>query len=168
VGVDEIVRNAGVTKPSLYRNFPSKDELAACYLRAYDQEFWSRLETARALYPHDPKAQILHYLKGLADRACAEGYRGCGLSNAGIEYPEPDHPARLVAQENKRAFRAQLRKLSADMGARQPELLGDALLLLIEGCFSSGQLFGAGGPAEAVVATAEQLIRLHLEGTGGR
>ncbi len=33
VGVDEIVTRAGVTKPSLYRSFPSKDELAAAYLR---------------------------------------------------------------------------------------------------------------------------------------
>ncbi|HVI92222.1 MAG TPA: helix-turn-helix domain-containing protein, partial [Dongiaceae bacterium] len=32
VGVDEIVTQAGVTKPSLYRSFASKDELAAAYL----------------------------------------------------------------------------------------------------------------------------------------
>ena len=162
VGVDEIVRNAGVTKPSLYRNFPSKDELAACYLRAYDQEFWSRLEAARELYPEDSRAQILHYLQGLAERASVTGYRGCGLSNAGIEYPEADHPARRVAQKNKQAFRAKLRTLARDMGARQPDLLGDALLLLIEGSFSSGQLFGPGGPAMAVVETAEQLIAHQL------
>ena len=36
VGVDEIVTRAGVTKPSLYRSFPSKDELAAAYLRDYE------------------------------------------------------------------------------------------------------------------------------------
>src|SRR3546814_19655877 len=40
VGVDEIVTRAGVTKPSLYRSFPSKDELAAAYLPYYDQAFW--------------------------------------------------------------------------------------------------------------------------------
>ena len=31
IGVDEIVNRAGVTKPSLYRSFASKDELAAAY-----------------------------------------------------------------------------------------------------------------------------------------
>jgi AcrR family transcriptional regulator len=35
IGVDEIVRRAGVTKPSLYRSFSSKDELAASYLKVY-------------------------------------------------------------------------------------------------------------------------------------
>ena len=29
IGVEQIVQDAGVTKPSLYRSFPSKDELAA-------------------------------------------------------------------------------------------------------------------------------------------
>src|SRR5215468_5729616 len=46
VGVDEIVTRAGVTKPSLYRTFPSKDELAAAYLRDYDGEFWARFDAA--------------------------------------------------------------------------------------------------------------------------
>src|SRR5882762_10007972 len=61
VGVDEIVNRAGVTKPSLYRSFSSKDELAAAYLRDYDGEFWIRFERAVAAHPDDPKAQILDY-----------------------------------------------------------------------------------------------------------
>src|SRR4051794_7566557 len=61
VGVDEIVSRAGVTKPSLYRSFSSKDELAAAYLRDYDGEFWVRFEQSAADFPDDPRAQILHY-----------------------------------------------------------------------------------------------------------
>ena len=44
VGVDEIVRQAGVTKPSLYRSFPSKDELAASYLRQYEKDSGTRFD----------------------------------------------------------------------------------------------------------------------------
>src|SRR5215470_1611969 len=81
VGVDEIVSRAGVTKPSLYRSFSSKDELAAAYLRDYDGEFWARFEHAAAKHPGDPKAQILDYIGGLGRRAQRDDYRGCGLSN---------------------------------------------------------------------------------------
>src|SRR5690606_39659943 len=42
VGVDALVAEAGVTKPSLYRSFSSKDELAASYLRDYEAEFWAK------------------------------------------------------------------------------------------------------------------------------
>ena len=48
IGVDEIVNRAGVTKPSLYRSFASKDDLAAAYLQDYDAAFWERIATSYA------------------------------------------------------------------------------------------------------------------------
>jgi len=158
VGVDEIVTRAGVTKPSLYRGFSSKDELAAAYLRDFDAEFWKRFDSAVAAHPGDPRAQIRAYLEGLARRATKAGYRGCGLTNACVEYPEAGHPARLVAEENKRALRRRLTEMAAAMGAADPEALGDGLLLLIEGAFVSGQLFGHQGPARSVAEIADALI----------
>jgi AcrR family transcriptional regulator len=158
VGVDEIVTRAGVTKPSLYRGFSSKDELAAAYLRDFDAAFWKRFDAAAAAHPDDPRAQIRAYLEGLAKRATKAGYRGCGLTNACVEYPEPGHPARLVAEANKRALRQRLTEMAAQMGAAEPEVLGDGLLLLMEGAFVSSQLFGEGGPARSVAELADKLI----------
>jgi AcrR family transcriptional regulator len=158
VGVDEIVTSAGATKPSLYRGFSSKDELAAAYLRDFDAGFWKRFDAAVAAHPGDPRAQLRSYLEGLARRATKAGYRGCGLTNAAIEYPEAGHPARLVAEANKRELRRRLTEMAAAMGAAEPEILGDGLLLLIEGAFASGQLFGEKGPARSVAAMADKLI----------
>ncbi|HVO01389.1 MAG TPA: TetR/AcrR family transcriptional regulator [Candidatus Cybelea sp.] len=158
VGVDEIVSKAGVTKPSLYRSFSSKDELAAAYLRDYEGEFWTRFERAAAAHPGDPKAQIVEYLRGLGERAQRSDYRGCGLSNAALEYPARDHPARLVAEEHKHRLRVRLTEMAKDMGAAKPEVLADALFLLIEGIFVTGQLFGDGGPAMHAVEIAETMI----------
>jgi AcrR family transcriptional regulator len=158
IGVDEIVQRAGVTKPSLYRSFPSKDELAADCLRQYDREFWQRFEAAVAAHPDDPRAQVLAYLKGLAKRAVKPGYRGCGLTNAAVEYPLRGHPARLVAEESKHRLRRRLRVMAKQMGARSPAALADSLLLLFEGAFASAQIFGPGGPAARVALTAEAVI----------
>jgi AcrR family transcriptional regulator len=163
VGVDEIVTRAGVTKPSLYRNFASKDELAATYLRDYDSEFWNRFEQTIAAHPGQPRAQLRALFEQLAARAREPDSRGCGLTNAAVEYPKPDHPARLVAQANKRALRQRLIEMSAAIGATSPEVLGDGLLLLMEGAYASGQLFGPGGPAGAVAMVADQLIAAHLD-----
>jgi AcrR family transcriptional regulator len=157
IGVDEIVSHAGVTKPSLYRAYPSKDELAAACLRDYDAAFWQRFEGSGE-HTDDPRAQLLAYLGGLMQRATKTGYRGCGLTNAAVEYPEAEHPARKVAQASKRALRARLVGMAERMGARDPQELGDGLLLLIEGTFASGQLFGKGGPARSLVAVAVRLI----------
>ncbi len=161
VGVDAIVNQAGVTKPSLYRSFSSKDELAAAYLRDYEGEFWARFDAACAAHPGDPRAQLLDYLSGLGKRAVVNGYRGCGLTNAAVEYPEPHHPARAVAVEHKLELRRRLNEMAAGMGAHDPEALADGLLLLIEGAFVSSQLFGEGGPAGRVADMADKLIQAY-------
>ncbi|MGP2490393.1 TetR/AcrR family transcriptional regulator [Mesorhizobium sp. PUT5] len=162
IGVDEIVRRAGVTKPSLYRSFPSKDELAASYLRHYDREFWGRFDEAVAAHPDDPRAQIIAFLTRVGKRTQMPGYRGCGMTNAVVEYPQEGHPARVVSEDNKRELRRRLRAMAAGMGAADPDTLGDGLLLLIEGAYISGQLFGAGGPAQSVARNADLLIQASL------
>jgi AcrR family transcriptional regulator len=162
VGVDEIVARAGVTKPSLYRSFASKDDLAAACLVDYDRDFWARFDAAVAAHPGNPRAQILDYVGGLGQRASRDGYRGCGMTNAAVEYPDPTHPARMVSLRNKLELRRRLRAMAAEMGARSPEQLGDGLLLLLEGCYASGQLFGAGGPAGNIAAIVETLIDASL------
>ncbi|MBN9000252.1 MAG: TetR/AcrR family transcriptional regulator [Rhizobiales bacterium] len=163
VGVDEIVARAGVTKPSLYRSFASKDELAAAYMRAYDADFWRRFEAALASGPaDDPRGQLLAFLSSASERTQRPAYRGCGMTNAAVEYPDAGNPARQVAQANKRELRRRLTALAAAMGAREPETLGDGLLLLVEGAYASGQLFGEGGPARSLVAAADRLIAASL------
>lgn len=157
VGVDEIVHKAGVTKPSLYRSFPSKDELAAAYLRDYDLEFWRNFEAPGGKVYDDPREHVLAYIGGLASRAVLAGYRGCGLTNATVEYPSREHPARQVSEEHKKKFRNRLRELAALMGAVNPDQLGDGLLLLIEGVYVTGQL-AEQGPAQSALATAILLI----------
>lgn len=163
VGVDRIVTRAGVTKPSLYRSFPSKDELAAGYLRDHGDDYLRRFDAAISERPDDPRGQLRLWLKSLSDRASKADYRGCGVTNAAVEYPERDHPARKAAMENKRKFRARLNKLCQAMGARNSGALSDALLLLIEGAYMSGQLFAAGGPARVIVEAADILIDAHLD-----
>jgi AcrR family transcriptional regulator len=162
VGVDAIVRHARATKPSLYRSFRSKDELAAAYLRDWDSAFWQRFEAAAAAHPNDPRAQLRAFLQRLTDRMRSRGYRGCALSNAAVEYPEVRHPARRVAVANKRKLRRRLTQMAAGMGARQPRLLADGLALLLEGAYASSQLFGRHGPACSVARVAEQLIEAAL------
>jgi AcrR family transcriptional regulator len=168
VGVDEIVTRAGATKPTLYRSFGSKDELAASYLRDYDAAFFRRLEEAIQPYAGDARAQLLAYFRQVAQRVDMPGYRGCALSNTAVEYPGDagTHPGRAIAVANKRELRARLRSLAGQAGAANAQALGDALLLLLEGCFVSCQLFTCdeGRPAQVVAEAAEKLIDAYLHG----
>ena len=163
VGVDEIVSHAGVTKPSLYRSFPSKDDLAADYLRHMGEDGLARFDATIAADPSNPRGQLRVWLIQLQAKSAKSDYRGCGTTNAAVEYPDRKHPARKVASDIKGRFRARLTALATRMGARKPDRLGDALLLLFEGVYASGQLFGAGGPARVVIEAADALIDHHLK-----
>jgi len=161
IGVDEIVARAGATKPSLYRAFGSKDQLIAAYLEGQGQYMWSFVEAAVAAHPDDPRAQLLIYMEGLGERTTKKSYRGCGLSNAAVEYPDAEHPGRAVAVAYKTKMRGWLRDCAKAMDAKKPKRLADELMLLIEGAFITAQLFGPDGPAGAARGAAEALIEAH-------
>jgi AcrR family transcriptional regulator len=158
VGVEEIVSRAGVTKPSLYRAYASKDELAAEFVAQWGEGFMRRFEATIAEHPYDPRAGVLTFFKRLADRSQVPGYRGCAVSNCAVEHPDIAHPARDAAVAHKAEMRERLRSLAKAMGARKPNQLGDALMLLLEGCFLTGQLFGEDGPSRIAHKAAEALI----------
>ena len=167
VGVDEIVARAATTKPSLYRAFGSKDQLIAAYLEAQAVQLWSLFEGTAGSHPNDPRAQILAYFDALAERMEAPAYRGCGLSNAAVEYPDPKHPGRVVAVAHKDQMRKRLRALTRGMDARKPKKLADSLMLLMEGAFVTRQLFDGAGPAGAARGAAEALIAAHARRATG-
>ena len=64
----------------------------------------------------------------------------------------------------KTEIRKRLRKLAREIGAREPEVLGDALMLLMEGGYYSRLTFPQNsGPVAAIAKTARALIDTHLE-----
>ena len=163
VGVDEIVTHAGVTKPSLYRSYSSKDDLVTCCLRQHAEEGRARFEQALAKAPGNPRAQLRHVIRAFADLMADHEFRGCPVSNAAVEFPEPDHPVHLLSRELKTEQRGRLMALIGDLGVRDPGALTDGLLLLFEGASSAYQSYGCNGPAGALVSAAEALIDSHVD-----
>ena len=161
VGVESIVAAAGTTKMSLYRSFPSKDDLVVAYLKERDAIYWQWWNDIMDRHAGDPRAQVRALFESVATRTSRADYRGCPFTNAATEFPEPDHPGREVSAENKRELRARLRGLAAAAGARDAAALGDQLFVLIEGAYASGQIMGKDGPTASIVAAAEALLAAH-------
>jgi AcrR family transcriptional regulator len=158
VGVDELVRRANATKPTLYRSFESKDELVTSYLRDFAAAFWRRFEEAVDTHVGDPRAQLRELFSRSAKRTLKPNYRGCALTNAAVEYPQEAHPAHRVAQQTKREVRRRLYSMASALGASEPKLLADGLTMLLEGAYVSRQIFGADGPGASVDRLTNRLI----------
>jgi AcrR family transcriptional regulator len=159
VSVDAIAAEAGTTKVTFYRVFDSKDDLVVQVLEEQSRRFWQWWDAIVAEHPGQPRKQIETLIERfqseiIGDEAC----RGCAVANAAVEIVENDHPARSVIKKHKLEIAQRLRELCRQMGARQPDLLGDALSLLYSGAFSARLSNDGREQIAAVSAAAAALL----------
>jgi AcrR family transcriptional regulator len=157
VGVDAIAEAAGTNKMTLYRHFGSKDDLIIEYLNykgRKSDEIWAEIEAAS---PGDPVGQLRGFIHKAA-KFIAEDERGCALANAAVELTEHGHPGRHLIHEFKVRQRGRLAMLCRAAGASQPDLLADAIVLLIEGARVSRRSVGTVGPSANLVRTCDAVI----------
>ncbi len=158
VGVDRVVERTGVAKTSLYRHFPSKDELIAAVLERDDQNYWTHWDRIAQRAAEDPKTELRLHVQWIAQYIGRAEFRGCAFLNAATEFPDADHPARHVALRHKAELRRRLGALTQRLGVNGPDQLADQLVLLIDGAYVNGQLRGRRGPVQALLGAAAALI----------
>jgi AcrR family transcriptional regulator len=158
VGVAEIAASSGVAKPSLYRNFESKDGLVVAYLNEHSASDLNIVTVAREAHPNDPRQQLRYIVAATAEKIGGPDYRGCPLANAAIEFPDRDHPIRRRVDEHKASFLRGLTEIAADITADAAEDLAFSMAMLLEGASCAAQIFSGAQSARALVTTADAII----------
>ena len=139
VGVDTVIAESGVAKTTLYKHFPSKDDLVLAYLEKVDQTWFGQLRAAARAAGNDPRGQMVGMFDALASACRREGYHGCAFINTAAESPTGgDVHGRTV--EHKNVVRAWLTDLARRAGAAEPDELARQLALLIDGGLAAGVL----------------------------
>ena len=158
VGVDLIAEEAQVAKTSLYRWFPTKDDLVAAFLEREHRDFFAHWDKVAAANAGRPRQELSEHLKWLAAYITGPRYRGCPFLNMAIEFPESGLPGRTVAYKNKSELHQRFLVLAKGIKAKSPESLANQLVLLIDGAFANSQVLGKKGPARALADGGEALI----------
>lgn len=156
-GVDTIVEHAGVAKRTLYNNFGGKDELVAAYLRDRDERWRASLKEVTDRY-ENPKEKLLAAFEAYGEWLVGGEYRGCAFINAASEIASPDHPARAVALSHKAGVKEHLARLAAEAGLREPDILAEKLLLLLEGATVTASMRKSQDPLNTARTVAQSLI----------
>ncbi|MEM9152297.1 MAG: TetR/AcrR family transcriptional regulator [Cyanobacteria bacterium P01_F01_bin.3] len=160
-GVDTIIAQAQVAKTTLYRYFPSKDDLVAAYLDTRNQRFSELLEAAIKPHVDNPRQQLLRVFDWLDDLLDSSDSRGCPFLIVASEFPESSHPGHQIAIAHKQQLRNRLVDLAKAAGIASFESLSDALMVLIDGAFAQRRLYQAHGTRLQPVAT--KLIDAYLD-----
>jgi AcrR family transcriptional regulator len=133
VGVDEVIQRAGVAKATLYRHFPSKDDLVIAFLDLREQR-WSKelIEAEAKRRGATPEEQLLAYFDVFDDWFHRDDYEACSFIKVLTEMGA-EHPAGRAAVSHLANIRSVVRELAAEAGLRDPEGLAQSLQILMRG-----------------------------------
>ena len=73
-----------------------------------------------------------------AKRIGRPAYRGCPFLNLAAEFPDDNHPGRVVARRNKEGMRARLAAILGKLGAGDPHRTASQIALIINGAYVTG------------------------------
>jgi AcrR family transcriptional regulator len=156
VGVDRLVGEAGVTRATFYRHFPTKEALVEAYLRATDDDLRAAVDDALA--GDDPRRALEALLDLIGHTTNAPGFRGCHFINAAAEYPDSTHRVRVAIRDHRDWFQQTVTELAAKVGNPDPALAGQILVLLHDGALAAGQLDDPVAVRDAVKTAALKLV----------
>ncbi len=159
LGVDRVSDLAGVTKKTLYRHFGSKDALVAAAVRGASP-------LAIPERPEDPAEGIAAMFRQVVDFVSQPEFRGCQELNAASQLPDFRHPARLAIRELRLRRRAWFRERAVELGARDPDVFADELIVAFDGGLAASMIFRTPAPARAAVHIAAMVVQSTAAATG--
>lgn len=160
VGMDELVRATGFGKATVYRLFPTKDALVGAYLDRRAASILAAIDADIARHTDEPAAAVRAMFAAIADDITSPTFRGCAFNNASIEYPDPEHPARVASRDYRTELRRRLEELGERIAPGRGGTLGAQLALIVDGMYVNAAHLGPDGPAAAGPELAGALIEL--------
>jgi AcrR family transcriptional regulator len=133
VGVDELIARAGVAKATLYRHFPSKDDLVIAFLERREQRWtheWVEAEARRRA--SDPEGQLLAIFDAFDEWFRTEDFEACSFINVLLELG-PRHRAGSACVQHLENIRSIVRRLAEEAGLRDPGAFAHSWHILMKG-----------------------------------
>lgn len=142
-GIDRIIAESGVAKMSLYRHFPSKNDLIATFLDARHEQWmaWFQQETEARLAK---RADLDVLADVLASWFTTGTYRGCAFINlvaeSGVETGDAALMQKAVA--HKADLATYLAGLAKRLGYARPKAIAEEAMVCVEGMIVRYQMTG--------------------------
>ena len=158
VGVDEVIERAAVAKATLYRHFPSKDDLVIAFLERREERWtlaWVEAEARRR--GTTPEEQLLAIFELFDEWFQRDDFEACSFINVLLEMG-PAHPAGQASVRHLATIRTVVGRLAEEAALRDPASFAHSWHILMKGSIVSA----TEGDAQAA-QRARSMARLLIE-----
>jgi AcrR family transcriptional regulator len=150
VGVDAVTAKAGTAKMTLYRNFPSKDDLVLDFLRRREQ-IWTQdwLEAESRQRGETPREQLLAIFDVFGEWFIQPDFEGCSFLTTMIEVNDREHPIHQAAVGHLANIRSYIERVAAEAGIRDVDAFARKWHILMKGSIMAAHEGDADAAARA-------------------
>ena len=157
VGIDRVIAEAGVTRATLYRHFPSKQQLVTTYVEEADRAI--REQVAELTSSELPPADALRAIaNNIADGIRSPHFRGCAFLNAAAEFPDPGDPVHQAVLAHRAWFLGLVLELFAALGGDASEDGARRFVMLRDGAMVAGCLSDSDEVSRTFLQGVEALL----------
>jgi AcrR family transcriptional regulator len=158
VGIDRIIAEAEVAKMSLYKHFPSKDDLVLAVLLFREEGTLEFFRSAIERHGKKAKSPLRAFFAALKEWFATPGFRGCPFQNAAAELADPAHPSTEFVRGHKQRFSEFLRGLVAETVGKAGAKVAPAVAILVEGAVVTAVIQGKPDAADVARDAALKLV----------
>jgi len=157
VGVDEVIRRSGVAKATLYRHFPSKDDLVLAFLQRREQ-CWTLgfVEAEARRRGGTPEERLLAIFDVFDEWFHRDDYDACAFINVLLEM-RPAHPLGRASIQYLENIRGIVGRMADEAGLRDTGEFARSWHILMKGSIISAAE-GDSDAARRAQAMARSLI----------
>lgn len=138
-GIDRIIAESGVAKMSLYRHFPSKNDLIAAFLD-WRHGYWMGWFTASVEKRLRKTPELAVVADALGEWFMQDDFRGCAFINTVAETGAVEDAQHLQqAVIHKDGLEAYLADVAGRLGLQAPESVAQEAMLCVEGMIVRAQ-----------------------------
>lgn len=140
MGVDLIKDQAGVSKTTLYKHFPTKEALIENVLLKRDEMF--RHDLGRAVAARQGCIPQIKAIFDWHDQWFTRGeFHGCMFIKASEEFPDNSTDIRRISRQHKDHIREMLEDILQAAHLADADLLAAHLLIVLEGMIVNANMF---------------------------
>jgi AcrR family transcriptional regulator len=159
VGIEEVIARASVAKATLYRHFPSKNELVLAFLQRREQ-LWTYgwVERHARLRGDTPEASLLAIFDLFDEWFHRDDFEGCSFVNVLLETADLESAIGAASALHLENIRGVIRTLADEAGLREVEQFALSFHILMK-----GSIVQAGEGDLDAAKRAQSLARLLID-----